>query len=186
MGKCLIIKGADFSENGMAPVQYYFPYDIEDEIIDDSMLNSQSLPSFGRYSVSKDLYDEYLAGKTVVGVKLAVKTAGTLSFYKQDAVNGTAELFETLTFEETGWVSKRFSRPILFDNGIYLSIMKRPDDAAPADTGAFAYAGSPYTPQDVESNVRNVKFARGSGGITNGSLNNSVYLFGICFECLVE
>lgn len=182
MGKSLIIKGADFSENGLPAISFVFPYDLENEVINSSLLSNGSAKNYGRYSVSKNLYDEYLSGKTVVGVKVYVHTVGTLSFYKQDPINQTAELFETLTFTETGWQTKRFANAIKFENSIYLSVLKKTGDAGDADTGKFG-----YQTDDPTSNVSNAKFAKACGSIETGSLSNdSDAIFGFCFECIDE
>ena len=178
MGKSLIIPNADFSQNSVARIHYYFPYDLQDEIIDDSLLNALSDSKWGRFGTSKNVYNTYLAGKIVSGVKVLIRTPGIISFFKQDPVNGTSELFERLTFNETGWVTKRFSKTIVLENGIFLSIQSRDNYDEITDTGHFGYSG----PND---NVRHEIFTYASSNITNGDMfNQSGQIYGFCFECL--
>ena len=181
MGKSLIIKGADFSENGMAPARYNFPYDIEEQIINESLLTQQSLSEYGRYSISADLYDEYIAGKTISGIKILISIPGTLTFFIQDPVNQIYEKLETVTFDSVGWHTIRFSKAVTCDNGKYISLQKRLDDSGAKDTAKFAF----HTGADSSSNVRAEKFSYASGGITTGSLQNTNNrIFPYCFECV--
>lgn len=178
MGKKLIIKGADFSQNAIQGLTPYLPFDLQQEILDESLLTLNSRNDYARFSLGKSLYDEYYSGKYIVGVKIKIATAGTLSFYIENPNNSEETLLETITFTNTGWQIVLFNNPVKIENGKYIAVQTHLSEQT-TDTATFA------SQIDSSENVSDPKFSTSFGKIedTTTALINGTSLYGFCFVC---
>ena len=179
MGKKLIIKGADFSQNAIQGLTPYLPFDMQQEILNDSLVKRGSNNDYARYSLGKDLYDEYYSGKYVVGVKIKIKTTGTLSFYIENPNNAEETLLEIITFANTGWQTVLFKNPVKIENGKYIAVQTHSSEQT-TDTAEFAHQAN-----NSSENVSDAKFSTCFGQIANTTtvLRNGTSLYGFCFVC---
>lgn len=114
MGKYLLIKNADFSENAVEQVvlKRYF-YNIPDSVMNDAA--TAWVMSATGYAQGE--YDR-MEGKTIVGMRLNVRTAGTVTIYKATGpildLKSLSDLTQvaTATTTKTGIQDINFSTPI--------------------------------------------------------------------------
>lgn len=183
MGKSLIIKGADFSQNGMPAPQYYFPNDIEENVLNISAFSQSSQTSWGSYGTNPTLLGENYVGMVLTGLKIHVHTTGVISLYEVGltSANPKRVLFERLTFENTGWQTVRFSKPFIIEDSMLVVHNKDSNTDEPKDTANFSWGDSSSIP---DAYVDRSKFS--SCNIVDKYLEqmNTAAAMLFCFECL--
>lgn len=183
MGKRLIIKGSDFSENGIQYVVQYTPLfgiDVANANTNGATINDAVrqflLPS---YALSA------MAGKTIYGIRLKVMTAGTFGVSKikglttdptqGDTIPGSVTITDVadLTASETGVQDLFFDSPITLGSDEMLGI-KFNKSTEGADGGLVKYGNGSSYPLKISIN-------NGSSTYNSVSTSSSSYNWGIDF-----
>lgn len=140
MGKKLIIRGADFSQNGIINpfVGEWYNYDLENHPPAYETLVSSARFVPGNYSVFQ--------GKTINAIKLKVITPGTITIAVADRITANAQFSQsrTLDFSQVApnTIVTEIFEAIEVGDG-YLSIF------ASTDTGSFGYEGQVSNPVGI-------------------------------------
>lgn len=97
MGKSLVIKGADFSANGIPEHIPALTWYI-DSCINDASVSAANKANGGWAYFSED--NALLQGKTINRIKLIPSLEGTLNIYSADSLSGNKTLRATITILE--------------------------------------------------------------------------------------
>lgn len=149
MGKKIIIKGADFSENGMLAgrLTWYFEKGFDKKIINVSKTGSSAW-------ALTDKEASTLYGKTINRIKFIPAAAGNFHIYKTSSLSSLGELVAEVVIDatEVGTVVT-----VSFDN-VMVAYRERfvfPDNMPYADErGASFYKRVGYSDYSVVSNYR--------------------------------
>ena len=127
MGKVLIIKGADFSQNGIENYEMLIidrTWGIENE-------NRDAIPSSASF-VDQDY--KLLQGKVISAVEFKCGTAGNISIVKMNSMSSNCEIVHTITVKQNDvGLIKKFDMNIPVGNNDIIGI------STPNDTGLFRY-----------------------------------------------
>ena len=183
MGKRLIIKGADFSENGIQYVVQYSPLLGVD--VENANTNGATISSPVRQFLLPSYALNLMSGKTIYGIRLRVITAGTFGISKikglttdptqGDTIPGSVTITDVadLSASETGVQDLFFNAPITLESDEMLGI-KFNKSTQGAGGGLAKYGNGTSYPQKISIND-------GSTTYNNVSTSTSQYNWGIDF-----
>lgn len=118
MGKNVIIKGADFSENAL-PVLYVYNY--SDSLF--GQANGNWSPNGAGYAITDVQAALAIRNKRLLGVRMNVSTAGSMAIYKCSDLDGSADALTYLCTIQTdvlGIQNLMFDSPIMLNDGEFL------------------------------------------------------------------